>query len=225
MATIESTNSFINSTQQDSSSSAYAPDQQMGQKEFLLLLTTQLQNQDPTKPMDPTSFVTDLTQMNQLESTNQMTESIREMTNGFQSMQVMQGAALIGKSVQVSGDGFSHSAGEPTAFKITADEYLTDGKLVISDSTGIVKEITLGDIQKGEQGITWDGTDNDANARASGEYEITAYGTNESGDVVALGSIVPSKINSISVNEDGTIALTLKSGDVVSMDSVKEIGA
>lgn len=46
------------------------------QNMFLQLLVAQLQNQDPTQPMDSTTFVTQLAQFQQLESTNNMAASI-----------------------------------------------------------------------------------------------------------------------------------------------------
>jgi flagellar basal-body rod modification protein FlgD len=48
---------------------------------FLQLLVAQLKNQDPTQPMDSTTFVTQLAQFQQLESTNNMSTSI----SGIQS--------------------------------------------------------------------------------------------------------------------------------------------
>jgi flagellar basal-body rod modification protein FlgD len=48
---------------------------------FLQLLVAQLQNQDPTQPMDSTTFVTQLAQFQQLESTNNMATSV----SGIQS--------------------------------------------------------------------------------------------------------------------------------------------
>jgi flagellar basal-body rod modification protein FlgD len=48
---------------------------------FLQLLVTQLKNQDPTQPMDSTTFVTQLAQFQQLESTNNMATSV----SGIQS--------------------------------------------------------------------------------------------------------------------------------------------
>ena len=46
------------------------------QNMFLQLLVAQLQNQDPTQPMDSTTFVTQLAQFQQLESTNNMATSV-----------------------------------------------------------------------------------------------------------------------------------------------------
>jgi flagellar basal-body rod modification protein FlgD len=46
------------------------------QNMFLQLLVAQLQNQDPTQPMDSTTFVTQLAQFQQLEATTNMGTSV-----------------------------------------------------------------------------------------------------------------------------------------------------
>jgi flagellar basal-body rod modification protein FlgD len=46
------------------------------QNMFLQLLVAQLKNQDPTAPMDSTTFVTQLAQFQQLEATTNMGASV-----------------------------------------------------------------------------------------------------------------------------------------------------
>lgn len=215
--------SYVEALQQTSDSSSYAPSTALGQAEFLMLLTTQMQNQDPTQPMDPTSFVSDLTQMSQLEATTKMTESIEAMTVGFQSMQISQGASLIGKSVQVDGEEFSHTQGESSQFRLTTDETLTDVTVIISDDSGVVQELDLGTLASGEEVIDWDGLDKYGIERSDGLYQLTAYGTDENGDLQSINTVVGSEVKTVGVNSDGTITLTLATGESVSMDAVREI--
>jgi len=74
-------------------------DDSLGPNSFLQLLTTELQNQDPTQPQDATESVTQLAQMSELQYQEQL-------SNDFQSFQsnfgVMQAASLIGKVATVS---------------------------------------------------------------------------------------------------------------------------
>jgi flagellar basal-body rod modification protein FlgD len=58
------------------SSAVSATSASTDQNMFLQLLVAQLQNQDPTQPMDSTTFVTQLAQFQQLESTNNMATSV-----------------------------------------------------------------------------------------------------------------------------------------------------
>jgi flagellar basal-body rod modification protein FlgD len=71
-------------------------DKQLGEDAFLKLLTTQLRNQDPLKPMDSTQSVAQLAQFSALQSTNALKTSFESFQSNFA---VMQSAGLIGKSV------------------------------------------------------------------------------------------------------------------------------
>lgn len=214
---------YITAMQQASDTRSGAPSNVMGQEDFLRLLTTQLQNQDPSKPMDPTSFVTDLTQMSQLEATTKMNESILAMNKGFQSLQTLQAAAVIGKNVQVSGEDFSHNSGVPSQFTLSTDQPLTDVTVVISDGLGLVKEMSLADMTSGERVIDWDGLDETGNPSASGGYSLTAYGTDADGELQSIDTIVGSRVNTVSINTDGSVSLTLATGETVAMSNVREI--
>ena len=214
---------YLEAMQQSTNPSSSAPSNVMGQADFLMLLTTQLQNQDPSKPMDPTAFVTDLTQMSQLEATTQMNQSILAMTSSFQNLQTMQAASIIGKNVQVTGEDFSHTQGQDSQFRLSSDEPLTDITVVISDDSGVVKELSVSDMLSGEKTIDWNGVDNVDVSKPSGVYSLTAYGTDSEGELQSINTVVGSRVNSVGVNSDGGMTLTLATGERVSMDTVREI--
>ncbi|MDX1795855.1 MAG: flagellar hook capping FlgD N-terminal domain-containing protein [Hydrogenovibrio sp.] len=217
-------NAYVDALQKGSNPAANAPQTQLGQTDYLRLLTTQLKNQDPNKPVDPKDFVTNLTQMSQLQSTNSLNTSMESMLAGFQGMQTMQAAGLIGKSVQAVGEDFSHTQGSPSQFKLTPDQNLTDVKVVVSDANGIVKEIPVQDLTGGvNQTVSWDGLDDVGANRSSGVYKLTAYGTDKDGNVQGINTVVGTKVNSVAINKDGTMKLTLATGEEVAMDAVREI--
>ncbi|HTJ26106.1 MAG TPA: flagellar hook capping FlgD N-terminal domain-containing protein [Candidatus Limnocylindria bacterium] len=71
--------------------------------QFLQLLTTQLQNQDPLNPMDDTQSVAELAQFSSLQSMDSLSSSFSAFQSNFA---VMQSAGLLGKEVSaVSTDG------------------------------------------------------------------------------------------------------------------------
>uniref|UniRef100_Q31FK9 Basal-body rod modification protein FlgD n=1 Tax=Hydrogenovibrio crunogenus (strain DSM 25203 / XCL-2) TaxID=317025 RepID=Q31FK9_HYDCU len=214
---------YMKALQQSTNGKSNAPDQQLGQADFLRLLTTQLQNQDPNKPMDPTNFVTDLTQMSQLEATTKMNQSMLAMTTGLQNMQVMQSASLIGKNVQAIGDTMSHEAGTETPIRLSLDQPLKDVTVVVSDGSGPVSEIFVDDLNAGEKMVNWDGKDKLGNVAGSGEYTLTVFGLDKEGELQSIKTIVPSKVNSISINDDGTTTATLATGEKVKIDDIREI--
>ncbi len=214
---------YIQSLQQSSDPSKTAPNDMLDQADFLRLLTAQLMNQDPTKPMDPTDFISDLTQMSQLEATTQMNASVLAMTEGFQSLQVLQGAALIGKSVQAEGEEMSHIQGVETKFQLDLRQPLTDVTVVISDGSGLVRQLDLGNVNQGEKQVAWNGVDNVGAERSSGQYRLTVFGTDANGELQSIQSIVPSRVNSVGINPDGSMHLTLATGEKVALEAVREI--
>ncbi len=70
--------------------------QDMGKDEFLKILITQLQNQDPTKPMEDKEFISQMAQFSSLE---QMTNLNKEFSTLAKAMSGNQAVSLLGKNV------------------------------------------------------------------------------------------------------------------------------
>ena len=51
----------------------------LGRDAFLKLLVTQLQHQDPTKPIDDTSFIAQLAQFSSLEKLTEIADAVKSM--------------------------------------------------------------------------------------------------------------------------------------------------
>ncbi|PWB82606.1 MAG: flagellar basal body rod modification protein [Methylocystaceae bacterium] len=99
---ISSTNSItaalgsVNSTSQTSNSSPT-----LAYNQFLTLLVTEMKNQDPTKPMDPTQTVSQLASFSMVE---QAVQSNATLTSILNSAALSQAGSFIGRTVS-SNDG------------------------------------------------------------------------------------------------------------------------
>src|SRR5215469_4410491 len=67
--------------------------------DFLRLITTQMQDQNPLQPSDPTQFLTQLEQMSEVSSMQSMQTSLSSLQTSLQSTQMANGTALIGQTV------------------------------------------------------------------------------------------------------------------------------
>src|SRR5476649_1476958 len=85
----------VGAASQPAAATATAP-KTLGQADFLKLLTVQLAQQDPLKPMDDTAFVAQMAQFTSLQQTSDMDTQITAL-NANSSLQT--GAALIGGTV------------------------------------------------------------------------------------------------------------------------------
>ena len=70
---------------------------ELGQEDFLTLMTAQLKNQDPFEPLDNREFLGQLTQMQTLDATTALTESLQAVVLG---QQVTQASSMIGRFVE-----------------------------------------------------------------------------------------------------------------------------
>ncbi len=126
-----------------SASTASAPadkTQQLGKQDFLKLLMAQLQNQDPTKPMDDSQMIAQMAQFSALEATQQLQQTIQQ-SNNVQT--IFQAGALIGKYVQANETDGTSTTGAVTGVDFTSTNGVVsptlqvDGKDV--DYSNIVK--------------------------------------------------------------------------------------
>ena len=69
--------------------------------DFLKMLMTQLQNQDPTSPMDTNQFTTELVQFSSVEQQINTNTSLTQLIQLTQAGEVMQASAMTGKQVTV----------------------------------------------------------------------------------------------------------------------------
>jgi flagellar basal-body rod modification protein FlgD len=77
--------------------------QNLGKDQFLKLLLTQLQNQDPTKPMEDKQFIAQMAEFSALEQMNNLSSEFAKLSGMISSGQAI---SLLGKEVEiVQGNG------------------------------------------------------------------------------------------------------------------------
>jgi flagellar basal-body rod modification protein FlgD len=77
------------------------PQQQLGKDDFLKLLITQLQYQDPTAPMEDKEFIS---QMAQFSTLDQMTSMATDFAKLMDMLAASQASGVLGKNVEVLHD-------------------------------------------------------------------------------------------------------------------------
>ena len=76
----------------------------LGQEDFLKLLTTQLQHQDPMKPMENGEFMGQMAQFSTVSGITEMGESIDSLVSIYQGQQMSNSASMIGKQALINGN-------------------------------------------------------------------------------------------------------------------------
>lgn len=105
----------------------------LSEQDFLNILITQLQFQDPLQPMDDEQFVAQLAQFSALEINTQESSQIDTLLS-FASAN--QGINLIGKSVEVTDTSQSGTSGGSSAGTVTAVSFASGQPLLTVTTSG-----------------------------------------------------------------------------------------
>ncbi|MFD1037983.1 flagellar hook assembly protein FlgD [Virgibacillus byunsanensis] len=79
--------------------SSRTPSPDLGKDEFLKILMTQLQNQDPSNPMEDKEFISQMASFSSLEQTMNMANSLEKLVTNQSVSPVVQYSHMIGKNV------------------------------------------------------------------------------------------------------------------------------
>ena len=184
--------------------SAPSSGSQMTQADFLQLMTTQLQAQDPTKPMDNSQFASELAQFSQLSATQNIDTDLQTLSgnvsSGMQTSQVLNSANLVGRQVLVPSSSLSYS-GTAVAGAVNVTT-AGDVQVSIEDSSGnVVQTMDLGPQQVGLSQFSWNGKDSSGAAVPAGTYSVSA---NNGGNSAALGTYAAGSVTGVGYGGSST---------------------
>lgn len=164
---------------------------ELGKQDFMRLLISQIQNQDPLNPQDSSEFVAQLAQFSGLEQMVQMNQRLDSLAVSSSASTGTAVTSLIGKTVVAQGDQVDLTEQGDVDLKFDLPVDAKDLEVTITDESGkVVRTISLGDRDNGENVYSWNGCDDDGNRLSAGTYSFGVKGVDENGDEVnAVGRI------------------------------------
>ena len=129
----------------------------LGQDDFLKLMTTQLQNQDPFKPTDNTEMIAQMAQFSMVTGQTEMNESIKAISGQLSEFRIATAANMLGHSVLVSGNrAFPDEEGTISGALDIPSTSTSTSILYKSMNGDIVHAEELGPQQAGLLGFRWE---------------------------------------------------------------------
>lgn len=155
----------------------------LGTDDFMTLLLVELQNQDPTEPMDSEKILTQTSQLATLEATDNTNKALEDLAKALGTTQQFGTIAAIGKTADLGSNAIVLDEGSQTTFEMYFPDAIEQGSIEITDVNGnILKTLDVGTNPKGVYQFTWDGTDSGGNTLESGIYYASASYTNPDGE-------------------------------------------
>ena len=200
--------------------------QRLSQEDFFAILTEQLANQDPTKPVDNDQMVSQMTSFTISEGITDLNSKFDSFASSMTSNQALQATSLIGQEVLLSGNvGYLNANGEGVSGVVITDQTTRDLEITIESELGeIYRVINAGTQPAGNIEFNWDGTDSNGNALPPGNYIVKAQGS-QFGESTTLPTAVNRHVDSVSLagNNQGVI-LNLDGEVSVNLNEVIQIG-
>jgi len=197
---------------QSKSNAANKGPSDLGIEDFLALMTAQLKNQDPMKPLDSTEFVAQLAQFGTVSGVQNMQASLANLTDSLRSAQALQGTALVGHEVLAPTEEVTILSGQEVRGAVDAPYGTAAIQIAVKDSSGqVVRNISL----PAGSGITefaWDGRDDKGAPVPTDTYEIDAIAS-VGGKSESLEVLVSGRVLSVTIDPAGT-GLTLNTAGI-----------
>lgn len=203
-------------------SQAPARDTSLGQADFLRLMTEQLKNQDPLKPLDNAQFLGQLAQFSTVQGIDKMSGAMDAVASVMESDQTLRAAALVGREGLVKADTLDLAAGQTLNGEITAPSAGPVTIEIVDGAGQRVRQMTVQANAAGETGWQWDGRDDAGQPAAGGRYTIRAsVGSGDNAE--ALEVRVAARIDSVSIEPQGLV-LNLSGLGSHPLSAIRRIG-
>ena len=194
----------------------------LGKDDFLKLLLTELQYQDPTAPTDTEKILSQTSQLATLETSDNTNQALEKLTASLGNTQQFSTIAAIGKTADLGSDTILKEKGSNSTFEIYFPEDIAGvGTVDISDKDGnIVGSLKVEANPAGVYQFTWDGLNAAGNEVEEGVYSVSARYSNKEG-LPLQAKLGTYPIESVRF-ENGNAQLKVGSS-YVALDKIKEI--
>jgi flagellar basal-body rod modification protein FlgD len=183
------------------------------QDRFLKLLVAQLNNQDPMNPMDNAQMTSQMAQINTVSGINQLNETVKSLSSQFNTLQALQGTALIGHDVLIKSNTLTIESGKANgSVELTnkADNVKVE---ILTPGGKTLDTITLGPLSSGRHAFTWDASS--YTGTGSPTFKVTATSGGKAVETTALA-----RDTVVSIGSNG---IQLKGRDPVYYDEIQGI--
>lgn len=217
------TNSAANGVAKSSITSGVAPTNpkaELNQEDFLKLLLTELQYQNPTEPMDSKAMLEQTSMLSQLSMQQKTNEVMTQLASQMETAFSMSAMSALGKYATLDNVISKDDATKFLGIPITFTEDILAANISIKDKSGnVVRNIELGALSAGSGTINWDLLNNSKNVVENGNYTYSVQYINKEGKIKDM-SLKNFQVEAVRF-KDGVAQIKI-GGSYINVDKVSE---
>lgn len=200
----------------------------LSQADFLRLMTEQLKNQDPLKPLSNAEFVSQMAQMSTAQGVGDLRGSLDGMAEAMNSDQALRGASLIGRNALIETNRLALAADPNVPGAFTAEGVAaapSSGLVTIEITTAngaLVRRLQVQAQGAGDVAFRWDGVNEQGQAMPADTYRMRAvFGEGRNAQAAGTGAMAP--IESVTLDPQG-LMLNLRGLGTAPLSAIRRLG-
>ena len=213
--TAVSNNTVANPYSIDQAPTVNVSDATQMENNFISLMVAQIQNQDPTKPIDSTEFLNQFSAMSQVKSMENMTSLSKSNLVLLDNLQTLTAAGLVGQEVKVAVDSLDLGS-EAISGQLNLAHAAGAVEVKLTDVNGLSKTIPLGSHASGLVPLEINPA---ALGLSPGKYKVEI--TSDSGEYPTLE--INGLVSNVRVSADGPV-LDVAGAGAVPFYKITEFG-
>ncbi|GLQ71413.1 flagellar hook assembly protein FlgD [Vibrio sp. vnigr-6D03] len=198
----------------------------LNQEDFLSLLTKQLAQQDPFKPVSNDQMIAQMASFATVDGIGKMNNQFESLNSSMTSNQALQASSLVGRDVLVPGAAGIKPDNAGMSAMVKVPQALDNMFVRIENAQGqLVRTLDVGAKPAGDSKVEWDGLDENGNPLPGGKYNVKAGGLLD-GESREFEVSTYANVNSVLLGKgDGNVLLNLAGFESpVRLAEVLEVG-
>lgn len=164
---------------------------------FLKLLTTQLQNQDPLSPLDATQFTEQLVQFSGVEQAIKTNDVLGQLITLVRADRIARAVDYLGAEVEAAGQTVRLDDGGPATVHYRLDQSAAKVVISIYDEAGRLVRTREGDASSGVHTLAWDGRDQNGARLPEGLYRVEVVASTAAGSAVPVRTTIAGIVDGV----------------------------
>ncbi|MDG1286032.1 MAG: flagellar hook capping FlgD N-terminal domain-containing protein [Rickettsiales bacterium] len=190
--------------------------------EFMLLFTTQLQNQDPTEPLDTNEMTAQLVSFTGVEQSVETNKLLEDLISLNSTSQADSAVAYIGQYVETSGNSGFLQDGQ-SAFSYNLPAGVQTASITVLDAAGRPVSTQTVEASEGSYSYNWDGVNSfDGTDMPNGTYSFGVAARDINGDLVDAETFTSGVVTSVALNGPKPV-MTLNGALEVDVDKIASV--
>jgi flagellar basal-body rod modification protein FlgD len=187
---------------------------------FLLLLTTQLQNQNPLEPLDTNQFTQQLVQFAQVEQQIQSNQTLEGLLAASRATERTHAMGFVGREVSIEASATQSAGPQGASWNFTPPR---EGRATITvrDASGRTVYSEQRQVGAGNTRFDWNGRTSEGQSATLGDYTVSVAVTDVTGRTVAAPIEIRGRVTGATL--DGAEPMITVNGQPYPVSKVRAI--